>query len=98
MDIYRFSGEGAFDDLTTKIMADAYEGVLRELRFCDCNQPISKLVATTVIAVVRMGERDPARIRDLVARHFLQLYQESQDPLLIDTSPTQSSVDRLCAE
>jgi hypothetical protein len=70
MAIYRLLQHAAFDDRTVKIMTQAYEAALRELELVDRSDPVTELVATKIIEAVRLGERDPARVCELVTREY----------------------------
>jgi hypothetical protein len=70
MAIYRLLQQAAFDDRTVKIMTQAYEAALRELELRDRSDPITELIATKIIEVVRLGERDPAQACELVTREY----------------------------
>jgi len=68
MAIYRLLQQGAFDDRTVKVMATAYEASLQELGLTDRKDPITEMVATKIIEIARLGERDPVRLRELALK------------------------------
>ena len=65
MPIYRLLRGGAFDPEAVNAMGAAFEDALRELRLTDRDDPVCEIVAKKIIELGRLGERDPARIREL---------------------------------
>jgi hypothetical protein len=45
-------------------MTAAYEGALVDLRLTNHDDPITELVAKTIVNVTATGERDPIRIKE----------------------------------
>jgi hypothetical protein len=68
--LYRLLQQAAFDDRTVGVMTQAYEAALRELQLVDRTDPLTELVATRIIEVARMGERDPARLCELAIKEW----------------------------
>jgi hypothetical protein len=69
MAVYRLLREGpAFEPEAVHALVLAYEDVLRELQLTDRNDPFTAIVAKAVIEVARLGERDPAEIRNRVLK------------------------------
>jgi hypothetical protein len=69
MAVYRLLREGpAFEPEAVHALVIAYEDVLRELQLTDRNDPFTDIVAKAVIEVARLGERDPAEIRNRVLK------------------------------
>lgn len=44
-------------------MTGAYEGALIDLRLSDRDDPITELIAKSIVNVTATGERDPVRIK-----------------------------------
>ena len=68
MAIYRLLQNAAFDDRTVQAMTTAYEAALQELGLVDRADPVTEIVANKIIETVRMGERNPARICEIVVK------------------------------
>ena len=64
MAIYRLIANGSFGPAEIKAMTAAYEAALLDLGLIDRNDPITEVVATAIVSVTSMGERDPATIKD----------------------------------
>jgi hypothetical protein len=45
-------------------MTAAYEAALADLRLVDRDDPITEIVATAIVSITSMGERDPTIIKD----------------------------------
>jgi hypothetical protein len=58
----------AFSPEDVKILVDAYEDTLRALKLTDRKDPRGVAVAKLIIELAKGGERDPARLRDLVLK------------------------------
>jgi hypothetical protein len=58
----------AFSPEDVKILVDAYEDTLRALKLTDRKDPRGVAVAKLIIEFAKGGERDPARLRDLVLK------------------------------
>lgn len=54
---------GSFDPETIKVMTTAYESALADLGLIDRNDPITELVANTILTIASTGERDPELIK-----------------------------------
>ena len=75
MAIYRLIAKGSFGPAEIEAMTAAYEAALVDLGLVDRDGPITEIVATAIVSVTSMGERDPATIKDralnaLGARRF----------------------------
>ncbi len=75
MTIYRLIANGTFGPTEIKAMTAAYEAALVDLGLVDRDDPITEIVATAIVSITSMGERDPATIKDralntLGARRF----------------------------
>jgi len=64
MAIYRLIADGAFGPEEIKVMTAAYEGALLDLRLTDRDDPMTELIAKTIVTVTATGERDPVRIKE----------------------------------
>ena len=66
MAIYRLIANGTFGaGRNPKAMtAAADEAALADLRLLDRDDPITEIVATAIVSITSMGERDPTIIKD----------------------------------
>jgi hypothetical protein len=64
MAIYRLIANGSFGPEEIQAMTTAYEAALLDLALVDRDDPITEIVATAIVSVTSMGERDPATIKD----------------------------------
>jgi hypothetical protein len=58
----------AFTPEDVKILIEAFEGALNALKLVDRDDQLSIMVAKLIIEFAKEGERDPARLRDLVLK------------------------------
>jgi|SRR5215813_13222563 len=65
MAIYRLLQGGEFDADAVKAMTTAYEAVLPQLGLADRADPLTEIVARTIIQLAREGERSPERLCQL---------------------------------
>jgi hypothetical protein len=63
MAIYRLIASGSFGPDEIGIMTAAYESALTDLRMVDRNDPLTELIAKTIVNVTATGERDPEKIK-----------------------------------
>jgi hypothetical protein len=56
---------GVFSPELVSLMGSVFEDVLKTLGLTGRDDPVTNLVAHRVIALVRSGERDPERIKQL---------------------------------
>ena len=75
MAIYRLIANGTFGPAEIKAMTAAYEAALLDLGLLDRDDPITEIVASAIVGITSMGERDPTTIKDralnaLGARRF----------------------------
>jgi hypothetical protein len=71
MTIYRLIANGTFGPEEIKAMTAAYEAALLDLGLVDRVDPITEIVATAIVSITSMGERDPQRaLNTLGARRF----------------------------
>jgi len=54
------------DDL--QVIASAFDDVLRTMGLVDRNDPVVTMLAKHTIELAKRGERDPARLRDMVIK------------------------------
>ena len=64
MPIHRLMEAAAFDAVAVEIMTTAFDDTLRELSL-DRADPRAEIVARKIIECATLGERDPARLREL---------------------------------
>lgn len=64
MAIYRLIAEGSFDPGVIEAMTTAYEAALADLHLVDRNDPLTDLIAKSIVGVTGMGERDPKKIKE----------------------------------
>lgn len=64
MAIYRLIANGTFGPAEIKAMTAAYEAALVDLRLADRDDPITEIVASAIVTITSMGERDPTTIKD----------------------------------
>jgi hypothetical protein len=69
MPIYRLLQHAAFDSETVKALTTAFDAALRELGL-DRTDPKAEIVASKIIQCAQLGERDPARLRDLAVAAY----------------------------
>jgi hypothetical protein len=53
---------GSFGPDEIAVMATAFEGILRDFRLKDRDDPVVEMIAKVVIELVRNGERDPVKV------------------------------------
>jgi hypothetical protein len=63
MAIYRLIANGSYGPDEIDAMTAAYEGALIDLRLSDRDDPITELIAKSIVNVTATGERDPVRIK-----------------------------------
>ena len=64
MAIYRLIANGTFEPEEIEAMAAAYEGALSDLGLSDRDDPITELVARSILTITSLGERDSIRIKE----------------------------------
>jgi hypothetical protein len=62
--IYRLIANGSFGPAEIQVMTAAYEAALLDLSLVDRDDPITEIVATAIVNVTSMGERDPLIIKN----------------------------------
>jgi len=58
----------AFSPEDVQILLGTYDDTLRALNLTDRERPLTMMVAKLIIEFAKEGERDPARLRDLVLK------------------------------
>ena len=64
MAIYRLIANGSFGPDEIKVMTAAYEGALIDLHVANRDDPITELIARTIVNVTATGERDPILVKE----------------------------------
>ncbi len=68
MAIYKLIAKGSFAPDEIETMAAAYERALLELNLIDRNDPLTEMVASSIVAVAATGERDPQILMERALR------------------------------
>ena len=63
MAIYRLIAIGTFGPDEIETMVAAYEGAVTDLELIDRNDPLTELIARSIVNVTATGERDPETIK-----------------------------------
>jgi hypothetical protein len=64
MAIYRLIEFGSFNPDEVSAMVAAYESALSDLHLIDRNDPLTELIARSIINVTATGERNPEKIKE----------------------------------
>jgi hypothetical protein len=64
MAIYRLIANGSFGPDEIEVMTAAYEGALIDLCLTNRDDPITELIAKSIVNVTATGERDPVRMKE----------------------------------
>jgi hypothetical protein len=64
MAIYRLIANGSFGPDVIEAMTAAYEAALLDLRMIDRSDPLTELIAKSIVNVTATGERDPEIIKE----------------------------------
>jgi hypothetical protein len=62
MAIYRLIAKGSFGPEEIEAMTTAYEAALLDLGLVNRDDPITEIVATAIVGIASMGERDPTAL------------------------------------
>jgi hypothetical protein len=62
--IYRLIARGSFDPDQIEAMTAAYELALADMRLVSRSDPLTEMIATSIIAVTSRGERDAEKIKE----------------------------------
>jgi len=68
MAIYRLLREKVFEPEDIHLMTTVYEDMLKAFDLIERTDPVTELIAKTVIEMVQTGVRDPARLKDLTIK------------------------------
>ena len=64
MAIYKLISNGSFGPDEIKVMTEAYEGALIDLRIVNRDGPVTELIAKSIVNVTATGERDPLVVKE----------------------------------
>ena len=64
MAIYRLIANGEFGPEEIEAMTAAYESALLDLRLTDRDDPITEIIAKTIVNITSTGERNPTLIKE----------------------------------
>jgi hypothetical protein len=64
MAIYRLIKNGSFGPDEIRVMTEAYESALIDLNVADRNDPLTELIAKTIVNVTATGERNPILVKE----------------------------------
>ena len=64
MAIYRLIAMGSFGPDEIKAMIAAYESALTDLQMADRDDPLTELIAKSIVDVTATGVRDPEKIKE----------------------------------
>jgi hypothetical protein len=73
MPIRKYTGDGHFDPETLDTMSAVFEAVLSKLGLTDKTDPKAEIIAKNIVGLVRSGEVDPTRLRDITLERLKQL-------------------------
>jgi hypothetical protein len=68
MAIYRLIESGSYNPDEIKAMTAAYETALVEIGLVDRDDPLTELIASSILTVTATGERDPEKIKERALR------------------------------
>ena len=84
MAIYKLIANGSFGPDEIKVMSEAYEGALIDLGILNRDDPITALIAKSIVNVTATGERNP---KGVMERALNALGVRRAAPQPIDLSP-----------
>ena len=64
MGIYKLIANGSFGPDEIRVMSEAYNAALVALQLSNDDDPITELIAKSIINVSAAGERDPAQVAE----------------------------------
>jgi hypothetical protein len=64
MAIYKLIANGSFGPDEIKVMSEAYEGSLIDVGILNREDPITELIAKSIVNVTATGERDPKKVME----------------------------------
>ena len=72
MAIYRLIASGSYGPDDIKAMTAAYESALVEIGMVDRDDPLTEMLAKSILTVTATGERDPEKLKER-ALHALRI-------------------------
>jgi hypothetical protein len=69
--------EAVFESNAIEAMNAAFEAVCKSLQLVNRDDPITQIVARTIVDIARTGERDPQRIHELALLELNDVNQRS---------------------
>ena len=64
MAIYKLIANGSFGPDEIKVMTEAYEAALIDLDLADRSDPLTELIAKSILNVTATGERNPILVKE----------------------------------
>ena len=64
MAIYRLIASGTFGPDEIRVMVAAYEAALLDLHLTDRNDPLTELIARSIVNITAIGERDLQKVME----------------------------------
>jgi len=64
MTIYKLIANGSFGPDEIKVMTEAYEGALIDLGIANRDDPVTELIAKSIVNVTASGERNPILVKE----------------------------------
>lgn len=64
MAIYKLISNGSFGPDEIKVMTEAYEGALIDLNVTNPEDPVTELIAKSIVNVTASGERNPIVVKE----------------------------------
>jgi hypothetical protein len=74
MPIRQLLDSNAFNPEEVTMLRDVFEDTLRALKLTDRSDPVTSLIAKKIIELGRLGERDPARLRQAAMHELTSKY------------------------
>ena len=68
MAIYKLIASGSYGPDDINAMTAAYESALVEIRSVDRDDPLTEILAKSILTVTATGERDPEKIKERALR------------------------------
>ena len=68
MAIYRLIASGSYGPDDIKAMTAAYESALVEISLVDRDDPLTEMLAKSILTISATGERDPKKIKERALR------------------------------
>ena len=80
MPIRQLLDSNAFNPEEVTILRDVFEDTLRTLKLTDRSDPVTSLIAKKIIELARLGERDPARLRQAALQALSLALEHPETP------------------